>query len=179
MENLIEHMAQALPEELIDTLQNLQIVSLKEKKRRAQSAVATAALAAVGEGAAPIPFSDCALLIPTQLTMIASITVIFGFDVNKSIITALLTSTIGSGGATVLGKTVVSNLLKLIPGAGTVVGSAISASTAGVITAALGEAYIGIMELVFRGEMKLDDIGTKKGKEAMTELFKKNLSIRK
>ena len=176
---LIKVMGEALPDELIDTLQNLQIVSLEEKKRRAQLAVATAALAAVGEGAAPIPFSDCALLIPTQLTMIASITVIFGFDVNKSIITALLTSTIGSGGATVLGKTVVSNLLKLIPGAGTVVGSAISASTAGVITAALGEAYIGIMELVFRGEMKLDDIGTKKGKEAMTELFKKNLSIKK
>lgn len=176
---LIKVMGEALPEELIDTLQNLQIVSLEEKKRRAQLAVATAALAAVGEGAAPIPFSDCALLIPTQLTMIASITVIFGFDVNKSIITALLTSTIGSGGATLLGKTVVSNLLKLIPGAGTVAGSAISASTAGVITAALGEAYIGIMELVFRGEMKLDDIGTKKGKEAMTELFKKNLSIKK
>ena len=176
---LIKVMSEALPDELIDTLQNLQIVSLEEKKRRAQLAVATAALAAVGEGAAPIPFSDCALLIPTQLTMIASITVIFGFDVNKSIITALLTSTIGSGGATVLGKTVVSNLLKLIPGAGTVIGSTISASTAGVITAALGEAYIGIMELVFRGEMKLDDIGSKSGKETMTELFKKNLSIKK
>lgn len=83
--------------------------------------------------------------------MIASITVIFGFDVNKSIITALLSSTIGAGGATVLGKTVVSNLLKFIPGAGTVAGGAISAGTAGVITAALGEAYIGIMELVFKG----------------------------
>lgn len=176
---LIKVMGEALPDELIDTLQNLQIVSLEEKKRRAQLAVATASLAAAGEGAAPIPFSDCALLIPTQLTMIASITVIFGFDVNKSIITALLSSTIGAGGATVLGKTVVSNLLKFIPGAGSVVGGAISAGTAGVITAALGEAYIGIMELVFRGEMKIDDLGTKKGKEAMTELFKKNLSVKK
>ena len=107
--------------------------------------------------------------------MIASITVIFGFDVNKSIITALLSSTIGSGGATVLGKTIVTNLIKLIPGAGTVVGGAISAGTAGVITAALGEAYIGIMELVFKGEMSIDDIGTKKDKETMAELFKKNL----
>lgn len=139
---LIKVMGEALPEELMDTLQNLQIVSLEEKKRRAQAAVATAALAAVGEGAAPIPFSDCALMIPTQLGMIASITVIFGFDVNKSIITALLSSTIGAGGATVLGKTVVTNILKFIPGIGTVAGGAISAGTAGVITAALGEAYI-------------------------------------
>lgn len=119
---LIKVMGEALPEELMDTLQNLQIVSLEEKKRRAQAAVATAALAAAGEGAAPIPFSDCALMIPTQLGMIASITVIFGFDVNKSIITALLSSTIGAGGATVLGKTVVTNILKFIPGIGTVAG---------------------------------------------------------
>lgn len=176
---LIKVMGEALPDELMDTLQNVQIVALDEKKRHAQAAVATAALAAAGEGAAPIPFSDCALLVPTQLTMIASITVIFGFDVNKSIITALLSSTIGAGGATVLGETVVSNLLKFIPGAGTVAGGAISAGTAGVITAALGEAYIGIMELVFKGDMSLDDLGTKKGKETMNTFFKEQLRVKR
>lgn len=176
---LIKVMGEALPEELIDTLQHVQIACLDEKKRRAQAAVATAAVAAVGEGAAPIPFSDCALLIPTQVGMIASITVIFGFDVNKSIITALLSSTIGTGGATVLGKAVVSNLIKLIPGAGTVIGGAISAGTAGVITAALGEAYIGIMELVFKGEMSIEDISTKTGKETMANLFRQNLKKEK
>lgn len=176
---LIKVMGEALPEELMDTLQNVQIASLEEKKRHAQAAVATASLAAAGEGAAPIPFSDCALLIPTQLGMIASITVIFGFDVNKSIITALLSSTIGAGGATLLGKTVVSNLLKFIPGAGTVAGGAISAGTAGVITAALGEAYIGVMELVFKGEMSIDDIGTKKGKDVMSTMFKEQLKVKR
>lgn len=176
---LIKVMGEALPEELMDTLQHVQIASLEEKKRRAQAAVATAAVAAEGEGAAPIPFSDCALLIPTQLGMIASITVIFGFDINKSIITALLSSTIGTGGATLLGKTVVSNILKFIPGVGTVAGGAISAGTAGVITAALGEAYIGIMELVFKGEMKIDDLGTSKGKKAMSKMFKTQLSIKR
>ena len=176
---LIKVMGEALPDELMDTLQNLQIVSLEEKKRRAQAVVAAAALAATGEGAAPIPFSDCALMIPTQLGMIASITVIFGFDVNKSIITALLSSTIGTGGATLLGKAVVTNILKFIPGVGTVAGGAISAGTAGVITAALGEAYIGVMELVFKGDMSIDDIGTKKGKETMSQLFKNNLKTSK
>lgn len=172
---LIHVMGEALPEELMDTLQNVQIASLAEKKRRAQAAVATATVAAAGEGAAPIPFSDCALLIPTQLGMIASITVIFGFDVNKSILTAFLSSTLGAGGATLLGKTIVSNLVKLIPGAGTIVGGAISAGTAGVITAALGEAYIGIMELVFKGEMSIDDLSTDKGRNEMTTLFKNGL----
>lgn len=172
---LIHVMGEALPDELMDTLQNVQIAALAEKKRHAQAAVATATVAAAGEGAAPIPFSDCALLIPTQLGMIASITVIFGFDVNKSILTAFLSSTLGAGGATLLGKTIVTNLLKFIPGAGTIAGGAISAGTAGVITAALGEAYIGIMELVFRGEMSIDDLGTKAGKDAMAEMFKTEL----
>ena len=172
---LIHVMGEALPDELMDTLQNVQIASLAEKKKRARAAIATATLAAAGEGAAPIPFSDCALLIPTQLGMIASITVIFGFDVNKSILTAFLSSTLGSGGATLLGKTVVSNLVKLIPGVGTVAGGAISAATAGALTAALGEAYIGIMTLVFNGEMSIDDLGTKRGKDQMTALFKHEL----
>lgn len=65
------------------------------KKTHAQAIVVTAAFAATGEGDVPIPFSDCALLFPTQLKMKVSITVIFGFDVNKSIISALLSSTIG------------------------------------------------------------------------------------
>lgn len=178
LETLIKVMGEALPDELTKTLQHVQIVCLEEKKRLAQAAVATAVVAAVGEGAAPIPFSDCALLIPTQLSMIISITVIFGFDVNKSIITALLSSTIGAGGATILGKMVVTNILKFIPGAGTIIGGAISASTAGVITAALGEAYIGIMELVFKGEMSIDDLGTEKGKDAMSRMFEDLLKIK-
>lgn len=179
MDVLIKVMGEALPEELIDTLQNVQIASIEEKKRRAQAAVATASVAAVGEGAAPVPFSDCAMLIPTQLGMIATITVIFGFDVNKSIITALLSATLGSGGATLLGKVFVSNLLKVIPGIGTIGGGAISAAAAGVITAALGEAYIGVMELVFNGEMNISDLNTEQGRETMTKMFRQRLSVRR
>lgn len=176
LDTLIHIMGQALPEELMDTLQNVQIASLAEKKRRAQAAIATATIAAAGEGAAPIPFADCALLVPTQIGMIASITVIFGFDVNKSILTAFLSSTLGAGGATIFGKTVVANIVKFIPGIGSVAGGAISAGTAGIITAALGEAYIGIMTLVFNGEMSIDDLTTAKGKSQMKKLFKEELS---
>ncbi|MCR4922571.1 MAG: GTP-binding DUF697 domain-containing protein [Lachnospiraceae bacterium] len=175
LEELIQVMGEALPDELIETLQNVQIASLAEKRKKAHAAVAAAVLAAAGEGAAPIPFTDSAMLIPTQLSMIASITVIFGFDVNKSILTAFLSSTLGSGGATILGKTIVSNLIKLIPGAGTVAGAAICAGTAGVLTAALGEAYIGILSMVFNGEMSIADLETEKGRNKMSELFRREL----
>lgn len=175
LERLIEVMGEALPEELLDTLQHVQIASLSEKKRRASKVVATAALAATGQGAAPIPFADAKLLIPTQVGMIASITVIFGFDVNKSVITALLSSTIGSGGATLLGRAFVANILKLLPAAGSIAGGAISAGTAGVITAALGSAYIAFMELVYKGEMNIEDLSSKEGKETIANIFKENL----
>ena len=175
LNELIHVMSETLPDELIDTLQNVQIASLAEKKRHAQTVVAATTLTATGVGAAPIPFSDCVALVPTQLSMIATITVIFGFDINKNILTTFLSSIIGAGGATVLGKTIVTNLIKFIPGAGTVVGGAISAGTAGVITAALGKAYIRIMELIFKGEMSIDDLSTKKGKEEMATLFKNEL----
>ena len=59
------------------------------------------------------------------------------------------------------------------------VGGVISAGTAGVITAALGEAYIGIMELVFKGDMSIDDLGSKKGKYAMSTMFKEQLKMKK
>ena len=179
LDTLIKVMSEVLPTELQDTLQNVQKASLEEKKRYAQTAVATATAAAFGEGFSPIPFSDCALLIPTQVAMIASITAIFGLDINKSIITAFVSSTIGAGGATIAGRTIVSNLLKLIPGAGTVTGGSISGATAGMLTTALGEAYILMMEAVYKGELSSSEINTDIGKKKMKELFKERIKVNK
>lgn len=179
LDTLLRIMSEVLPDELQDTLQNVQKASLDEKKRYAQAAVATATAAAFGEGFSPIPFADCALLIPTQVAMIASITAIFGLDVNKSIITAFVSSALGTGGATIAGRTIVSNLMKLVPGAGTVAGGTISGATAGLITTALGEAYIILMEAIYKGELKSSELNTAVGKNKMKELFKKRLKENK
>lgn len=175
LDKLVDIMSESLPDELQDTLQNVQKVSLKAKKKYSQVAVATAVAAAFGEGFAPIPFSDAALLIPTQVSMIASITAIFGMEVSTSLLTGFVSSTIGTAGATVLGKTIVSNLLKLIPGIGTGVGGLISGATAGLLTTALGEAYIILMEMIYKGEMKSEDLYTKDGQELMSKIFKEEL----
>ncbi len=176
---LIRIMSEVLPDELQDTLQNVQKASLEEKKRHAQAVVATATAAAFSEGFAPIPFADCALLIPTQVAMVASITAIFGMNVNKSIITSFVSSTLGTGGATIAGRTIASNLLKLVPGAGTIAGGTISGATAGLITTAFGEAYILLMEALYKGELKSSELATKAGKEKMISLFKKKLKENK
>lgn len=178
LDRLIDVMAESLPEELQNTLQNAQIANLESKKKRSQAVVASAVTSAFGEGFAPIPFADAALLIPTQVTMIALITTIFGLELNKSILTAFISSTLGAGGATLVGKTMVSELLKLVPGAGTVTGGAISGATAGLLTTALGEAYIKIMELVFTGKLSLNALTTKKGKEQMKAIFKDEMKLK-
>lgn len=111
--------------------------------------------------------------------MIAGITVIFGLDINKSIITGFVSSVLGASGATITGKIIVSNVLKLIPGAGTIVGGAISGSTAALLTTALGEAYIALMEAIYNGEFNASDLNTDAGKAKMKELFKQSLKAKK
>jgi len=175
LDRLIDVMTEVLPVELQNTLQNVQKASLEAKKRASQGVIATAVAASFGEGFAPIPFSDAALLIPTQVGMIAGITVIFGMDVSKSFLTSFVSATIGSAGATVLGKTIVSNLLKLIPGVGTVTGGFISGTTAGILTTALGTAYLLIMEMVYKGEISKEDLYSEEGKATMVKLFKAEL----
>lgn len=175
LDRLIDVMAEALPAELQDTLQNVQKASLESKKKASQAVIAGAVAGSFSEGLAPIPFSDAALLVPTQIGMIAGITVIFGLDVSKSFLTSFVSSTIGTAGATALGKTIVSNLLKLIPGVGSVAGGLISGTTAGLITTALGEAYINIMAMICQGEISKEDLYTNVGKKTMTYLFKQEL----
>lgn len=175
LDDLIDTMTEVLPVELQNTLQNVQKASLESKKKAAQAVVATAVAGSFGEGIAPIPFSDAALLVPTQVGMIAGITVIFGLDINKSFLTSFVTATIGSAGMTVLGKSIVANILKLIPGVGTVAGGFISGTTAGLLTTALGETYIKIMEMVYKGELKKEDLYSASTQDTVKEMFKKEL----
>ena len=58
LDALIHIMGEALPEELLETLQNVQIASLEEKKRLAQAAVATATVAAASEDRKEISESE-------------------------------------------------------------------------------------------------------------------------
>lgn len=175
LDKLIDIMSESLPDELQDTLQNVQRASLEAKKKYARAAVATAVAAAFGEGFFPIAGSDASILVPTQVAMIASITTIFGMEVNKSFLTAFVSSTIGTGGTTVLGKKLVSKLIKLIPVGGPLVGGLISGTTAALLTTALGEAYIIVMEMIYKGELKSEELYTEEGQAIMKKIFEEEL----
>lgn len=58
-------------------------------------------------------------------------------------------------------------------GAGAVVGSAYAGSTAMILTATLGEAYMQLMRLAFIGEISQNALSGKEGRKLFKALFKK------
>lgn len=111
--------------------------------------------------------------------MMVAINSIFKFDVSKDALKSLATAAIGVGGATVVGKTIVANALKFIPGVGSVAGGTISATTAGFITLALGKAYIQICKAIKMGKLDQDDLTKKAGVDALKKAFKEQIKKNK
>ncbi len=174
LDTLVEVTGQCLTdEELRDSWCNMQRTSLKMKMERARQIVISTVRNAGLAGATPVPFSDAVVLVPLQVRMLVQITNIFGFPVNKKWITAVAGSLMGTAGATIVGKMVVSTLMKFIPGAGTVVGGAISGATAGALTYALGTAYIRLMETVYDGGRGLEADWMNEGSQVLFSDFVK------
>ena len=145
LEELVEATAEIIPEAAQRAFAAAQKASLDLKRKAAHKVVVGAAAAATAAGAIPIPFSDAALLVPIQVGMLAGISVTFGVELSKGLVTTLIASMAGTTGATFAGRAIVSNLLKFVPGVGSVAGGAISAATAATLTTALGESYIAVL----------------------------------
>lgn len=179
LDRLSEIMNSVIPEAVQKTFVAVQKVNLELKKGRAQAVVATSAVAAAATGAVPIPFSDAAVLVPEQIAMLGGITAVFGIPIEKGTITAIVSATIGTTSTTVLGKTIVANLIKCIPTIGSVAGGIISGATAAALTAALGEAYIIIMLMICKGQLNVSDLNTEKGKQEINKIFTDRLKIKR
>ena len=162
--------------EFNDELKRLEITEMNEK---AENAVAVAVAATATTGAIPIPFADAPLLIGEQVTLMATICGIYRINIGKEGLKMLVTTVIGAGGAAIVGKTIATNLVKLVPGAGSVVGGAISAGTAGLVTLALGKAFIEVCKMVKVGKLSEADITSSKGVSVMKKLFKEQLKQNK
>jgi uncharacterized protein (DUF697 family) len=98
-----------------------------------------------GVGLNPLPFADAALLVPLQVGMLAGISSVFGLPLTEAFLTTLVSSAVTGLGATFTGQSLVSGMLKLLPGAGTLVGGLISASVAASLTTLFGEAYVAVL----------------------------------
>ena len=127
---------------------------LETKRAEASKVVNIAATAAAAVGATPIPFSDAVALVPIQGAMIAKISQIYGMEVGSDIAIPLISALVGMTGTTLIGRTLISSLLKFVPVVGTMAGGTIAATTAATLTKGLGELYIATLEnLAQAGEL--------------------------
>ena len=161
VDNLVDTTIDLIPEALRAAFASAQKISFNQKTKAARKAITFACTGAAAVCASPIPFSDAALLAPVQITMLASISKIMGLDLSKAALSTLVASGAGVAAATYAGRTIVTGLLKLILGAGTLIGASVGAATATVLTKAMGEAYLAALSGILKNNSNpsADEIG--------------------
>ncbi|WP_294099703.1 GTPase [Proteiniclasticum sp.] len=174
---LVHETLRLLPEEVEPAFINAQKVDVMKKAELARKWSRGFITETFMVGFTPIPFADAPILASSQVAMIAKITSIFGVSMNKALVTSIVSSVTGVSGAVYTGRALVSNLLKMIPGAGTVVGGIISGSTAALITTALAYAYINLMVLVATAEYKNATMKQSEIIDFMQKELKKQMKI--
>ena len=170
IQDLLDATAELIPEAVQRAFAAAQKASIELKKKAAHKVVVAATAAAAATGAGPIPFSDAAVLVPIQVGMLAGISATFGIDLSRAFFATLVATMAGTTGATVLGRAVVSNLLKFIPVVGSVAGGVISATAAATLTTALGELYITVLANLFTASG-----GEPPSPDDITQVFKNRL----
>ncbi|MGR3278508.1 YcjF family protein [Acaryochloris marina NIES-2412] len=149
LKELVELTVQLVPEGHKRAFTAAQKVNIKLKKNQSHIIVTSAATSAAGVALVPIPFADAVAIVPIQFGMLAGITSVFGLSYNEGFLSALVSCIATGAGGTLIGRAVVSNLLKLVPGGGSIAGGTIAAATAAAITTAFGEAYIATLVFLF------------------------------
>lgn len=96
-------------------------------------------------GASPIPCSDATLLTGVQVKMTRDIMKAYGIHIG---VCTVLEEILKTKVVSMLGKMAAGSLIKLIPGAGTVVGSTVNAVVASTITYAMGKGLVAAAEMI-------------------------------
>jgi uncharacterized protein (DUF697 family)/GTP-binding protein EngB required for normal cell division len=177
LKELIDKTLQLIPKEVHDAFMNAQHADIERKAKAARRWASRYVATTFGVGFAPIPFSDASVLIPMQVTLLAHITAIFGISMDKSTIVSLIAAVGGTGSATMIGKTIVANAFKFIPGAGTLIGGLISGTTASIVTSALGLSYIEVLSIIAAKEREGESIDLGLIERLMRSQFKKNIKL--
>ncbi len=161
------------PEAVHGALAAAQKVDLSAKAKEANRAIATAATGAAAAAATPIPFSDAAMLVPIQLSMMARIAHLYGIRFDRAAMMAVASTS----AATIGGRALFTNLLKLIPGAGTVAGGVVSAGVATSFTFTMGQAWLVVCQKAAGGTLRTVDgaLDSKAVQDLFQEEFRKRV----
>ena len=184
LDKLIDVSYKCLPEAkrgAKQALKKAQMVKMGERLEAmtcgARNIVHGASAAAGAIGASPIPGSDTPLIAAVQSAMIYKINSEFELDISNSKTTSVVGGILGVTAVAQVGKALVSNALKFIPGAGSFIGGAISASTAIALTQAVGHAYIQVLTFYYNKETGIVELP--ESVTAILSVFKENFSLKK
>ncbi len=140
---------QVAPEGVHAALVAAQEIDQDRKDKEAKKYIAAAATSAAAAAATPIPFSDATLLVPIQLGMMAKIAQLYKIKFDRAALMAVVSTT----AATQVGRSAFTGLIKMVPGAGTVVGGAIGAGVATSFTYAMGRAWLTVCQRVAKSKL--------------------------
>lgn len=151
MEWAVEHCGEASQSFMIASLD----MDINSKKDRINKTIIPvyAGLAAAA-GAIPIPFSDCAILVPLQIKQAADIINAYNVANFSSVATAVVQQTVISQLGKMLAKSLGSQLLKLIPGLGSIAGGVANSVVAASITATMG---LALSEICYSYSKKVEN----------------------
>ncbi len=173
LQEVLDATFRCAPEGVHGALTAAQEIDLSRKTSEAQKVIGAAVASAGAAAAIPIPFSDATLLVPIQLGMMAKIAHLYKIKFDRAALMAIVSTT----AATQVGRATFTGLLKLVPGAGTVIGGAIGAGVASTFTYAMGQAWLKVCQQVHAGKLGgLDGaLDNEQLREAFLAEFKKRL----
>jgi uncharacterized protein (DUF697 family) len=175
LKELLDATFRVAPEGVQGALVAAQEIDHARKAQEANKYITGAVSAAAASAATPIPFSDAALLVPIQLGMMARIAQIYKIKFDRAALMAIASTT----AATQLGRATFTGLLKMIPGAGTVIGGAVGAGVASTFTYAMGQAWLTLCQRVVKGKLGTADtvIDNDQLREIFMEEFRKRIKV--
>lgn len=150
LHSLLEATMRTAPEAARRALSAAQLIDRERKRQACSSIIRSAVASATATGVTPIPFSDAAILVPLQISMLAKITAEYGLSVPSARLASLIGSLMLSSGATTAGRWLVASLLRAVPG-GQIPAMAISGAVAGSLTRAIGWAWVRVCERLLAG----------------------------
>lgn len=137
----LDRLARAVVDSLPAAVQNIAARTLRvdmDKRALAEKCIWAASVAAAGVALTPIPLADCIPLAGIQIGLVIKIADIYGTVMTTGTAVSLLSPV----AASFAGREVLTNLLKFIPGAGSLVAAMIGAGIAGPTTYAIGKTYL-------------------------------------
>lgn len=146
---LIKWAVDNLPEALRIGFISASKQAIEQKRRESHNIVLQHSAAAAVTAASPIPFSDAPLLVGNQMAMLARLASIWDLPGLQAV----------AGGGTLgmlisqLGRTLAGNLVKLIPGVGSLMGGVVNTSVASALTGAIGYAVTEICAQILADEL--------------------------